>query len=165
MICLSVLVAARVTEHQPAAQRKFEEVKAEIEAQLRREEAAKLARAQGQAKLAELAKGGDAGLRWSTPRFVSARDRDRLPPEAQRKIFAADPAKLPAHVGADLGDQGYAILRVLRALPPEPRNDKQLAADLEAAQRRAGAEQFEAWLASLRARAKIEVNKENLEKK
>jgi peptidyl-prolyl cis-trans isomerase D len=161
----NVLVAARVVEHQPAAQRSFDEVKAEIERRLKREQAAKLARARGEAKLAELAGGGDAGLKWPAPRVVTARERDRAPSEAQRRVFAADPAKLPAHVGVDLGEQGYVIVRVLRVLDPEPRDERRKAADAAVAQRNAGAEQFEAWLAGLRQRAKIEINKANLEKK
>lgn len=160
----SVLVAARVAEHRPAAQRKFEEVRGEIETLLRRQEAARLAREEGAAKLAELAQGGDAGLKWSAPRTVAVRDRQGLPPEPLRKVFAADPQKLPTHFGVER-DEGYALVRVARALAPEARGEQQKAADLIGAQRRAGAEQFEAWVAALRARAKIEVNRANLEKK
>ena len=161
----NVLVAARVIEHQPAAQRKFDEVRAEIETALRRQEAAKLAQKEGASKLEQLATGGDAGLKWTAPRVVTMRDRGKIPPEAQRRIFAADPLKLPAHTGADLREEGYALYRVLRVLPSGARDDQQRAADLANANRLAGAEQFDAWLASLRARAKVEINKANLEKK
>ena len=164
-ITASVLVAARVIEHQPAAQRPFAEVRAEIEAALKRQEAAKLAQKEGAARLEQLAKGGDAGLKWTAPKVVTVRDRGAIPADALRKVFSADPGKLPAHVGADLGDEGYVIYRVLRALPAEPRNEVQKTADLVNAHRLAGAQQFEAWLAGLRSRAKIEINKANLEKK
>ena len=164
-IAASVLVAARVIEHQPAAQRPFAEVRAEIEAALKRQEAAKLAQKEGAARLEQLVKGGDAGLKWTPPKVVTVRERGAIPADAVRKVFGADPGKLPAHVGADLGDEGYVIYRVLRALPPEPRNEVQKTADLVNAHRLAGAQQFEAWLAGLRSRAKIEINKANLEKK
>ena len=164
-IAPNVLVAARVIEHQPAAQRKFDEVRADIETALRRQEAAKLAQTEGASRLEQLAKGGDAGLKWTAPRVVMVRDRGKIPPDAQRRTFAADPQKLPAHVGADLGEEGYAIYRVLRVLPSEARDDQQKAADFANANRLAGAEQFDAWLASLRARAKVEINRANLEKK
>lgn len=164
-IAPNVLVAARVIEHQPAAQRKFDEVRGEIETALRRQEAAKLARKEGASRLEQLAKEGDAGLKWTAPRVVMVRDRGKIPPEAHRRIFAADPQKLPAHIGADLGEEGYAIYRVLRVLPSEPRDDRQKAAAFANANGLAGAEQFDAWLASLRARAKVEINKANLEKK
>ena len=161
----NVLVAARVAAHQPAAQRKFEEVRSEIEQRLLRQEAAKLAYGEGAAKLALLGKRADAGLKWSAPRAISVRDAQALPPEALRKVFAADAHKLPLHVGIEQGDQGYAIYRVQRVIPPEPRTETQKIADLAGAQRRAGSEQFDAWLASQRTRAKIEFNRANLERK
>ena len=61
--------------------------------------------------------------------------------------------------------QGYAIYRLVRALPEEPRTDVQKTSDAVNAHRLAGAQQFEAWLAAERERAKIEVNRANLEKK
>ncbi len=161
----NVLVAARVVAHQPATQRKFEEVRAEIEQRLVRQEAARLAHAEGAAKLAQLEKNAAAGLKWSAPRVISVRDTQALAPEALRRVFAADAQKLPLHVGVERGEQGYAIYRVQRVIPPEPRAEAQKTADLAAAQRRAGSEQFDAWLASQRARAKIEFNRSNLERK
>ena len=164
-IAPGVLVAARVVEHQPEAQRPFAEVKAEIEALLKQQEAAKLAQKEGAAKLEQLAKGGDAGLKWSAPRTMTLRDPGDLPPDAQRRILGADTEKLPVHIGSDRGEQGYVIYRVIRALPPEPRTEVQKTSDLVNAHRLAGAQQFEAWLASERARVKVEINQSNLEKK
>ncbi|TAK44384.1 MAG: peptidylprolyl isomerase [Betaproteobacteria bacterium] len=161
----NVLVAARVTAHQPAAQRKFEEVRAQIEQRVQQQEAAKLAHREGAAKLAQLASQADAGLKWSAPLAVTVREPKGLSPEALRKVFAADAQKLPAHVGVERGEQGYAIYRVLRVIAAEPRSDAQKAADRAGAARRAGAEQFEAWLAGQRARAKVEINRANLERK
>ena len=53
----STLVAARVVEHQPAAQRKLEEVKGDIAEMLRNREASALALKDGAAKLEALRKG------------------------------------------------------------------------------------------------------------
>ena len=75
----STLVAARVIEHQPAAQRKFEEVKNEIAEILRRREAAKLAEQEGKAKLEELKKGETPSLTWSAPKLVSRRAAQGMP--------------------------------------------------------------------------------------
>src|SRR5688572_13565005 len=160
-----VLVAARVAEHQAEAQRPFAEVKAEIEALLKQQEAAKLAQKEGAAKLEQLAKGGDAGLKWSAPRIMTLRDPGDLPPDAQRRILGADTEKLPVHIGSDRGEQGYAIYRLVRALPEEPRTEVQKTTDAVNAHRLAGAQQFEAWLAAERERAKIEINRANLDKK
>ena len=96
---------------------------------------------------------------------MTLRDPGNLPADAQRKILAADPEKLPAHIGADRGEDGYVIYRVLRSLPAEPRSEVQKTSDLVNSHRLAGAQQFDAWLASERARVKIEINRSNLEKK
>jgi len=164
-IAPGVLVAARVLEHKAEQQRPFAEVKTEIETTLKRDEAAKLAQKEGAAKLEQLAKGGDAGLAFSQPKAITMREAGNLPADIQRKILAADPQKLPVHFGADRGEQGYAIYRLVRALPEERRTELQKTSDVVNAHRLAGAQQFEAWLAAERERAKIEINRANLDKK
>jgi peptidyl-prolyl cis-trans isomerase D len=160
-----VLVAARVAAHEPATQRKLEEAKAEVEQRLRRAEAAKLARQDGEAKLAELRKGGDAGLKWSAPKSVSRREPKELPPDALRAVMSADAANLPAYVGVDRGAEGYALYRVAKIVPAEGRSEQQKNDDLARFERFAGNEQLESYVASLRARAKVEINEANLQKK
>jgi peptidyl-prolyl cis-trans isomerase D len=160
-----VLVAARVAEHQAEAQRPFADVKAELERRLAQREAAALARAEGAAKLALLAKGGDAGLQWGASRTVSRRDAQGLPPPALRKIMSADVSKLPAHTGLDSGDKGYALYRISKVIPGEFKAGEQSTAELAAIDRQAGGEQVDAYVAMLRARAKVEINRANLERK
>ncbi len=164
-VAAGVLVAARVAEHQAEAQRPFEEVKAEVERRLVQREAAALAHKEGAEKLALLAKGGDAGLQWGAPRTVSRRDAQGLPMPALRKIMTVDAAKLPAHAGLDFGDKGYAIYRVSKVIPGEFKPGAQSAGELAAIDRQTGAEQVDAYVASLRSRAKVEINRANLEKK
>lgn len=161
----NVLVAARVTEHQPEAQQKFSDVRAVIEENLRRAEAAKLAQKEGEARLAALRKGEGAGVKWEPAKTVSRRSPQGVPATALRQIIAAEAAKLPAYVGAERGNEGYMLYKVVRALEPEPKNDQQKAADQARAAQEAAAEQLDAYVASLRARASIDVNKANLEKK
>jgi peptidyl-prolyl cis-trans isomerase D len=160
-----VLVAARVAEHAPATQRKFDEVRAEVEQKLRRAEAAKRAKQEGEARLAELRKGADAGLKWSVPKTVSRREPKELSPEALRAVMAADPNKLPAYVGVERGTEGYALYRVAKVIAAEPKADQAKGDDLARFERHMGNEQLESYVASLRARAKIEINQANLEKK
>jgi len=161
----ATLVAARVLEHQPAAQKKFEDVRGQIEQALRRAEAAKLAQREGEAQLATLRKGGDAGLKWGAPKAVSRRSPQGVPSTALRQIQAADATKLPAYVGAERGEEGYMIYRVSRLLEPEPKPEAQKVTEAARAAQQAGTEQLDAYVASLRARARVEVNKANLEKK
>ena len=160
-----VLVAARVAEHQPEAQRPFAEVKAEVERRLARREAAALAHKEGAEKLALLAKDGDAGLQWGAPKAVSRRDAQGVPLPALRKVMAADVSKLPAYAGLEAGDKGFAIYRVSKVIPGEYKAGAPGAEELAQVDRQAGSEQLDAYVASLRARAKVQINRANLEKK
>jgi len=155
------LVAARVAEHQAAAQRGFDQVKAEIAEKLKRRQAAELARKEGEAKLAELRKGGDAGLKWSTPKMVSRREPQGLPQNILTPVVAADVSKLPAYVGIPIQDSGYLLLRISRVVEGEKPSPDSLAR----AGQLYGAAQYQAWLESLRANADINVKPGVLEKK
>jgi peptidyl-prolyl cis-trans isomerase D len=159
------LVAARVVEHQAATQKKFEEVRAEVEVRLKRKEAAALARKEGTAKLEQLRKGGDAALKWGPATQVSRRVPAGLAQESLRRILSADASKLPAYVGVDRGERGYAIYRLLRVMPPDPLPEEQKNNELVRLDRQAGSAQVEAYVASLRSRSKVEINKELVEKK
>jgi len=159
----NTLVAARVLEHQPAAQRKLEEVKDEIAAELRRREAGALALKDGTAKLEQLRQGTDPGVKWSPSRLVSRRDAQGLPGNVLRQVVAADVSKLPAYLGVPVPDGGYVLLRISRVVE-EPVKES----DPEAAARAAGLygnAQHDAYVESLRSRASVELKPANLEKK
>jgi peptidyl-prolyl cis-trans isomerase D len=158
----ATLVAARVADHQPAAQRKFEEVRAEIVEMLRRREAAELARKEGAAKLEQLRKGADAGVKWGPARTVSRREPQGLGGEVLRQVMSADAAKLPAYVGVPAGDSGFTLLKISKVLQGEPKA-QEAAGNRPAAL--LGAAQYDAFLASVRAQADIEINPRNLEKR
>jgi peptidyl-prolyl cis-trans isomerase D len=157
-----MLVAARVLEHQPAAQRKLEEVKDDIAALLQRQQAAELARKDGAAKLEQLRKGAGAAVKWSPPKTVSRRDPQNLPGEVLRPVMSADVSKLPAYIGLPVADAGYMLVRVSKVVEGDP---KQGGDPVPRAAGLVGAAQFEAYVASLRKQASIEINQANLEKK
>ena len=159
----STLVAARVLEHQPAAQRRFEDAKDEIAETLRQREASELAYKDGTAKLEKLRKGEDAGVRWSPPRAVSRRDAQGLPVDLLRRVVSADVSKLPAYLGVPVPDAGYVLLRISRVSEAEAGEpDPQSAARMTSA---TGAAQLDAFVASLRSRADVSLNTATLEKK
>jgi len=158
----NTLVAARVVEHQADRQRSFDEVRGEVERILRRREAAKLAQKEGEAKLAQLARGGDVRLKWSASKPVSRRNPQGLPQEMLRRVLAADVSKLPAYLGMDGGDDGYVLIRISKVVPAPAKTDAQQAADLARAERQAGLAQYEAYVASLRAQADVSINKDKL---
>jgi peptidyl-prolyl cis-trans isomerase D len=159
----STLVAARVLDHQPAAQRNFDEVKNEIGEVLRKREASALALKDGQVKLEKLRKGEDAGVKWGAPRLVSRRDAQGLPFNVLRPVVSADVSKLPAYVGVPIPDAGYVLVRISKIVEDQPKDgDPQLAARANTLY---GNAQYEAYVESLRARADVEVNAASLEKK
>lgn len=159
------MVAARVLEHEAASVRKFDDVKSAIEQELRRQEALKLAAKEGEAKLSKLRLGADAGLKWGAPQQVTRRDAKGLSQEALRRIVTADVSKLPAYVGADKGDAGYAIYRISKVVEPDKKTDAQMATDVANLERAEGQADYDAFVASLRKRADIEINEKNLARK
>lgn len=159
------LMVARVIEHKPAAPRPFDEVKAEIAKKLSQEEAMALAAKRGAEKYAELQQGKDAGLSWSAAKSVSRQGKPTVHPDALKAIFSADTAKLPVYLGVELRDRGYGLYRIARvidAAPVEAGREKEIQ---EQFVRQAAQEATTAYVESLKAAAKIEINKANLEKK
>jgi peptidyl-prolyl cis-trans isomerase D len=157
----NTLVAARVVEHQPARQRELAEVKDEIAALLKNREAVQRAHKEGEAKLAELRKGGNP-VTWGAAKEVSRRQAQGLSSDALRRIVAADVSKLPAFVGFPTSD-GYTLFRISKVTDVPPEGDLKEAAAQTAEM--LGAADYEAYVASLKSRADISINSANLEKK
>ena len=159
------LLVARVIEHKPAAPRPLDEVKAEITKKLTDQEAMALALKRGAEKYAEVQQGKDAGLAWSAPKTVSRQGKPELHPDALKAIFRADVSKLPVNLGVELRDRGYGLYRISRVIDA-PTADAARAKEIQAQlARQAAEEESAAYIASLRAAAKIEINRANLEKK
>ncbi len=119
----NVLVSARVLEHRPAAQKALADVQADISKKLAAEEATKLALKAGQDALAGLQKGGST-LSWEGSVSLSRASAARMPAEAVKAIFSADPSKLPAYAGTALPDGSYAVYKVsaVESKKPDPHN-------------------------------------------
>jgi len=159
----NTLVAARVVEHQPAAQRTFDEVKNDIIESLKRREAAELAQKDGAGRLEKLRKGEDAGLKWAAAKTVSRREPQGLPNDILRQVVSADTAKLPAYVGIPIPEAGYLIVRINKVIDADP---KELTPEVSARVGQViGSAEYEAYVASLRKQADIEIKQANLEKK
>lgn len=158
----NTLVAARVHEHQPAAVQPFDSVRADIGKLLRARESAALARNRGEAMLATL-KGGEDKVNWALVKSVSRLQGKQVPPVAMEAIFRADVGKLPTYTGVALpNDGGYALYKIIavKALDGIDANKRRaLQADYAAI---AAQEDFSAYLASLRKRYKVEINKDAL---
>jgi peptidyl-prolyl cis-trans isomerase D len=159
----NTLVAARVVEHQPAAQRPFDEVKNEIAETLRRREAFKLAEKEGIDTFEKLKKGEDVQLAWSSPKLVSRRDAQGLPADVLRRVVAADVTKLPAYVGTPIEGAGYLLMRITKVVEGKPATDEKQQEQRVSGM--LGLADYEAYVASLKGKADITVNAANLEKK
>jgi len=157
------MVAARVIEHKAATVRPLDEVKAEIAKKLTEQEAMALAVKRGAADYAELQQGKDAGLTWSAAKIVSRQGKPAVEPEALKAIFRADTGKLPVYVGVELPGRGYGIYRISRVseAPVDAAREKTLRKQLV---QQAAQQDVVAYITSLRAAAKIKINRANLEK-
>lgn len=147
------MASARVVKYEPAHTLSLDEVKDKVRAAVVAEQAAALARKDGQARLEALRK-ADAPLPSSVT--VSRAQMQGLPREVIDAVLRADVAKGPAVVGVDLGSQGYVVARVTKALPrdPVPGGDAPLQAQIGQAW---AAAESDAYLAALKKRYKAEL--------
>ena len=160
----NTLVAARVVDYKAATVQPLEAVAEAIGKLLVRQEAVKLAAADGEAKLAELAKGGKLALTWDAPHFYS-RGASGLPPDVSRAIFKAAADKLPAYAGVAIPG-GYVLFRISQRKSATVGADDPRSQTLRQQYARLIAEEeVEAWLAALKQRYPVEINKAALEVK
>ena len=104
------LVSGRVVSHQPARTLPLAEVREAVKASLVATRAAQLARIEGEARVADWkAKPADVSV---APLVISRDQQQSLPPKVIEAVLRADPSALPAVSGVDLGEQGYAVIRV-----------------------------------------------------
>ncbi|HTZ00445.1 MAG TPA: SurA N-terminal domain-containing protein [Rhodocyclaceae bacterium] len=160
----NTLVAARVLDYKPAAVQPLEAVARNIETLLTRQEAAKLAAADGEAKLAQLNKGEAVAVTWGAPRLISRAAPGALSPQAARAIFAAPTAKLPSYAGLATPG-GYLLFRISQVKAAPAGGDGQAQAIRQQYERTVAEEEFSAWLAVLKARYPVEINQATLEAK
>jgi peptidyl-prolyl cis-trans isomerase D len=160
----NVLVAARVLEHKPAAQQTLETVSPTIEKFLTHQEAVKLVAKEGEQRLAQLNKGEKTDLVWGAAHTVTRAAAPNLTPDMVRAIFKADAAKLPAFVGIAT-PAGYSLFRVAAVKPfVAGGEDKPQAQALRAQYARLLAEEeLLAWIAALKDKYPVEINKAAIE--
>ncbi len=108
----NTLLAARVTEYQPAALRPLAEVAADIRNRLQRQQALQAASQQGMALLEQLRRGEKTQLSWKTSQSITRAQHAELNQELVQSLFRADVSKLPAYVGIEDAQQGYVIARI-----------------------------------------------------
>ena len=110
------LVAARVTRHVPAAALPFEKVQDQVRQAWLTQAALDAARQAGQEKLAAW-KASPTGATVGAAEVLSRSSANSWPPALLDAVMHAPTQSLPTWLGADLGAQGYAVIRVNKVLP------------------------------------------------
>jgi len=161
----NTLVAARVSEYKPASVRPFEEVSAGITNRLTLQQAAQLAATRGRELLAKLKQGEAAAIAWSGAKLISRENAQGYAGPVLVGVFKADAGKLPAYAGIENAQGGFVLLKITRVVEAEAVDVARRKAASEELHQILGQEEFDAYVASLKLRADIKVQKERLEKK
>jgi peptidyl-prolyl cis-trans isomerase D len=150
------LASGRVVQHVPARTLPFAEVKAQVRERLAAQRAADLARKEGQDKLlAWQANPASASLPQSI--MVSRQDAGKLPLPVIEAALRADPGAAPVFAGVDLGPQGFAVVKVNKAIARElPAGNTSLQERQQYAQAWSSAES-QAYLSVLNERFKVQI--------
>jgi peptidyl-prolyl cis-trans isomerase D len=138
----SQLAAGRVVRHTPARTASLDEVREQVRARLVAERSLALAKQDGTAKLAAWKeKPSEATLPAAV--VVARNERPPFAPEIVDAAMRLPTASLPVLSGADLGEDGYAVIRLNKV---EPRAK-------DATQEKQGREQFANWWGTAEAEA------------
>jgi peptidyl-prolyl cis-trans isomerase D len=148
------LASARIVEYLPARTLPLAEVRDRVRERLVGEQAAALAKKEGQALLAQLQKNADTSLPDTA--IISRASAQGVPRELIDAVLGADASKLPATVGVDLGGQGFLVAKVVQLLARDPSVATEEVLQNQYAQAIAAAE-MQAYYAALKKRYKAEV--------
>lgn len=105
------LVSARVLHHVPAATLPYDKVKDSVRQSWQVQAAIAAARQAGQEKLAQW-KSAPGGANLGKPEVLTRATPGKWPTPLLEAVMHAPAQTLPAWVGADLGQQGYAVARI-----------------------------------------------------
>jgi peptidyl-prolyl cis-trans isomerase D len=153
----NTLVSARIVEYKAAAMQPFDEMKPMIESMLVAREAQKLAKADGEARLAALLAGDDKQV-WSASRRVSRMDARQLPPQAVQPVFRMQTKALPSYTGVELPGAGYALYRLNKVDAGEKLDDVRRQGLIGQLRSLAAQDDVQMYLDALRSRYKVEIN-------
>jgi peptidyl-prolyl cis-trans isomerase D len=151
------LVAGRVVEFKPATKRPLAEVEAAIRQRVTQEEAAKLARQAGEAKLAAAKASGDA-TGFGEAKTVSRMKQPPINETAAIAVLKADASKLPAYVGVDIPGVGYGVYRIGKVSQPAQPDVARRKREAEQIGRAIGNAETYGFVEALKHKAKAKIN-------
>jgi len=111
------LATARVLQHQPERVQALADVLPQVRERVLAEKAAAAARKAGEARLAALRGGADASALPAAV-WLSRSNPQNQPRTLVDAVLRADATKLPQWLGVDLGDTGYAVVRLTAVKSP-----------------------------------------------
>jgi peptidyl-prolyl cis-trans isomerase D len=152
----STLIAGRLIDFKPATRRALADVDAAIRQRLTQEEAARLARQAGEAKLAA-AKAGDVSG-FGEAKVVTRTKEPTINTTAALAVLKADPSKLPATIGVELPGQGYGVYRIVKVSQPAQPNADRRKAEAQQIGSVIGATEMAGFVEALKQKAKAKVN-------
>jgi peptidyl-prolyl cis-trans isomerase D len=151
------MVSGRVLKYEPARQRPFDEVKAAVREKVAAEQAAALARKEGEARLAALRGGPPDAAIADKPLTLSRAQTQDQPRPLVDAVLRAPAAPLPGWLGVDLGGDGYAVVKLVKVLGRDPAAGDATRAQAQYAQAWGDAES-QAYYAALKTRLRVEVD-------
>jgi peptidyl-prolyl cis-trans isomerase D len=149
------LVSGRVVQYAPAHQLPLSEVSAKVSEKLIAVQSAALARKEGETRLAALQKAPDTALPGPALTVSRAQLRE-LPRQLVDAVLKAPTTSMPAYVGVDLGEKGYALAKLSKVLGRDPVAADPLRSQSQYAQAWSDAES-QAYYSALKNRYKVEI--------
>lgn len=151
----NTLVSARITNYQPATTPPLAEVKAAVRQKVVAQQAAALARKEGEARLAQVRQAPATDL--GTPAVVVSRAQVQgLNRSVVDAVLKVPTTTLPAVTGASLDEEGYVVVRVTKVLGRDPAVADAARAGGQYAQSWGSAE-AQAYYEALKSRFKVDV--------
>ena len=152
----SQLAAGRVVQYKPAHQLPLAEVRDRVRAQLQTAQATAMAKKLGNDRLVG-ARAAPAAAFSENSLIVSRAQPKDLPAPLLDAVLKAPAATLPAFVGVDIGDQGFAVARITKIWGRDPSIADPAKAKSQYSQVWGDAE-AQAYYAALKTRFKVSVS-------
>jgi peptidyl-prolyl cis-trans isomerase D len=153
----AVLIAGRAVEFKPASKRPLAEVEAQIRQRVAQEEAMRLARQAGEAKLAAAKASGDA-TGFGETKVLSRTKQPTINTAGALAVFKADVTKLPAYVGVDVPGTGYAVYRIGKVSQPAQPDATRRAQEAQQMGTLVGQAELYNFVEAIKAKAKVKIN-------
>lgn len=152
----STLVAGRVVAYTPAARRPLANVDAVIRQRVAQEEAAKLAKQAGEAKLAAARASADAAG-FGEAKIVTRTQQAPIHQAGATEVLKADVSKLPVYVGVDVPGVGYGVYRIAKVSQPAKPDLARRAAEQQQITSSIAQQEMYGYVEALKAKAKAKV--------